>query len=148
MNIHPTQLSISDEGDLNIQWNDGVHHSIPLQVLRKACPCASCREKMQNEVNSTPELLPVLAVEETRPLKIQAMRTVGNYAYAIAFSDGHDTGIYTIEFLRALGDEDAEWQDLSGEAQPGREPRAASASAVVGRWYILLQQQRDILGAV
>ncbi len=104
MNIHPTQLSISDEGDLNIQWNDGVHHSIPLQVLRKACPCASCREKLQNELNSTPELLPVLAVEETRPLKIQAMRTVGNYAYAIAFRDGHDTGIYTIEFLRALGD--------------------------------------------
>ena len=28
---------------------------------------------------------------------------VGNYAYSIAFSDGHDTGIYTLEFLRELG---------------------------------------------
>jgi DUF971 family protein len=31
------------------------------------------------------------------------MAPVGNYAYAIAFSDGHDTGIYTIEYLRELG---------------------------------------------
>jgi DUF971 family protein len=28
---------------------------------------------------------------------------VGNYAYSIAFSDGHDTGIFTLEFLRELG---------------------------------------------
>jgi len=104
MNIHPTKLSISDEGDLNIKWNDGIVHAIPLRVLREACPCASCREKRRTEATSTPELLPVLSVDETRPLQIQAMRTVGNYAYAIAFSDGHDTGIYTIEFLRELGD--------------------------------------------
>mgnify|MGYP000434755382 CR=1 FL=1 len=29
---------------------------------------------------------------------------VGNYAYQIAFSDGHDTGIYTLEYLYRLGD--------------------------------------------
>jgi DUF971 family protein len=28
---------------------------------------------------------------------------VGNYAYSIAFSDGHDTGIYTLELLGTLG---------------------------------------------
>ncbi|HVX62064.1 MAG TPA: gamma-butyrobetaine hydroxylase-like domain-containing protein [Pirellulales bacterium] len=33
------------------------------------------------------------------------MKPVGNYAYAIEFSDGHDTGIYTCEFLRELGQE-------------------------------------------
>jgi DUF971 family protein len=33
------------------------------------------------------------------------MKPVGNYAYAISFSDGHDTGIYTIEYLRELGDQ-------------------------------------------
>jgi len=31
------------------------------------------------------------------------MKPVGNYAYSIAFSDGHDTGIYTLELLRQLG---------------------------------------------
>jgi DUF971 family protein len=47
--------------------------------------------------------LPVLSAAEARPLKVEGMRPVGNYAYAIAFSDGHDTGIYTLEFLRELG---------------------------------------------
>ena len=33
------------------------------------------------------------------------MRPVGNYAYNIAFSDGHNTGLYTFELLTALGNE-------------------------------------------
>ncbi len=33
------------------------------------------------------------------------MKPVGNYAYSIEFSDGHDTGIYTFEYLRELGRE-------------------------------------------
>jgi DUF971 family protein len=31
------------------------------------------------------------------------MRPVGNYAYGIQFSDGHDTGIFTLELLGQLG---------------------------------------------
>jgi len=33
------------------------------------------------------------------------MKPVGNYAYTISFSDGHDTGIFTFELLRELGTE-------------------------------------------
>jgi DUF971 family protein len=40
---------------------------------------------------------------EARPLRLLGMKPVGNYAYSIAFSDGHDTGIFTLEFLRELG---------------------------------------------
>jgi DUF971 family protein len=29
---------------------------------------------------------------------------MGNYAYAIAFSDGHSSGIFSLELLRQLGD--------------------------------------------
>ena len=32
------------------------------------------------------------------------MKPVGNYAYSIEFSDGHDTGIFTLEFLQSLGE--------------------------------------------
>jgi DUF971 family protein len=48
----------------------------------------------------------VLSAAETQPLAIRDMKPVGNYAYAISFSDGHDTGIYTIEYLRELGREE------------------------------------------
>jgi DUF971 family protein len=33
------------------------------------------------------------------------MRPIGNYAYAIAFSDGHSSGIFSLELLRRLGEE-------------------------------------------
>ena len=45
---------------------------------------------------------------EAQPLRIAAMKPVGNYAYSIDFSDGHDTGIYTLDALRELGQEVAE----------------------------------------
>jgi DUF971 family protein len=49
--------------------------------------------------------LPIISAAETEPLRITAMKPVGNYAYSIDFSDGHDTGIYTLESLRELGNE-------------------------------------------
>ena len=49
--------------------------------------------------------LPVLSAAEARPLVIEDMKPVGSYAYTIAFSDGHNTGIYTLEHLRELGRE-------------------------------------------
>ena len=36
-------------------------------------------------------------------MQIRGMSPVGNYAYAIEFNDGHDTGIYPLEQLRELG---------------------------------------------
>ena len=50
-----------------------------------------------------PSELPVITMEEAQPIQILGMRPVGNYAYAIHFSDGHDTGIFTLDFLRELG---------------------------------------------
>ena len=43
--------------------------------------------------------------KETQPSSVTGMRPVGNYAYNIAFNDGHDTGIFTLDFLRELGTE-------------------------------------------
>jgi DUF971 family protein len=77
---------------------------LTVRTLRDRCPCASCREKRSAQPDRA-ELLPVLRPEETRPLRIAAMRPVGNYAYSIQFSDGHDTGIYTLALLRELGEQ-------------------------------------------
>lgn len=48
-------------------------------------------------------MLTVLAPEETVPLAVTGMKPVGQYAYSIEFSDGHSSGIYTLEYLRELG---------------------------------------------
>ena len=104
MDLRPTKLELLSGDRLLIEWNDGQRHEITFGELRSGCPCATCREKRA----APPEpagLLPVLSQAEARPLAILGMRPVGNYAYSIAFSDGHDTGIYTLEFLRELGAE-------------------------------------------
>ncbi len=49
--------------------------------------------------------LTVLSPAEAKPLALTSMKPVGNYAYAVEFSDGHDTGIYTFDLLRELGEQ-------------------------------------------
>ena len=104
MNVHPTALSLLPDGALQITWSDQQTRAYPVKQLRDACPCATCREKRTAPSDEPPQLFTILKPEEARPLKIEGLQPVGNYAYSIAFSDGHDTGIYTLEFLRELGD--------------------------------------------
>jgi DUF971 family protein len=103
MNTVPTNLTLVAPNRLRIDWSDGTSREYSVRELRDRCPCATCREKRSHP--QPPPLLPVLSPAETQPLVIRGMSPVGNYAYAIAFSDGHDTGIYTIEYLRELGSE-------------------------------------------
>lgn len=87
-------------GAIEIAWSDGRTGVYTPRLLRDACPCATCRERRARPVE--PALLPVLAPEELAPLAITGMRPVGRYAYAIEFSDGHSSGIYSLDYLREL----------------------------------------------
>lgn len=100
--IYPTNLRLTDSGDLRIEWSDAQVRQYTVRELRNACPCATCREKRSTPPPPRTEL-PILSMAEARPLQIASMKPVGNYAYNIAFSDGHNTGIYTLESLRELG---------------------------------------------
>lgn len=97
--IAPTKLELVDESHLLIGWSDGHSRRYTFRELRTSCPCATCREQRK----SPAPLLPVLKAEEAAPLKILGMKPVGNYAYSINFSDGHDTGIYSFTTLLELG---------------------------------------------
>lgn len=102
----PTKLDrLSDRG-LQITWSDGQIRDYTIQELRDKCPCATCREKRKAEQPAT--LLPVLSPEEARPLTLNGMKPVGNYAYSLEFSDGHDTGIFTFESLLEMGETKAD----------------------------------------
>jgi DUF971 family protein len=108
MDVLPVELMRQGESGLQIRWSDGSASQYTAALLRAACPCASCREKHSTPASeasaeaksrSVGRSLPVLSLSEARPLNITGMRPVGNYAYNIAFSDGHDSGIYTFEYL-------------------------------------------------
>src|SRR5438270_12021580 len=93
----PRPVSLSKEGDdrLVIQWDDGHRSVYTWQHLRQQCPCAGCRE----ERNQPPDPFRVLKPAELQPLRPVSLAPVGFYGYKITWSDGHDTGIFTLEHL-------------------------------------------------
>jgi DUF971 family protein len=103
MIAQPTKLELVTGPRLRITWSDGQVRDYALRELRDKCPCATCREK-RSAPPPSPLQLPIISAAEAQPLRITAMKPVGNYAYSIDFSDGHNTGIYTLESLRELGE--------------------------------------------
>jgi len=105
----PTALKIVNDRYLSISWSDGQTLQTSIGALRNACPCATCKEKHKPaalaDSNQKPRkiALPTLTAAETKPLTISHMRPVGNYAYKIDFSDGHSSGLFTMELLRQTG---------------------------------------------
>jgi DUF971 family protein len=100
----PTKLELDQTNCLRITWSDGQIREYTSGELRDNCPCATCREK-RKAPPPPPTQLPIISEAQTQPLRITAMEPVGNYAYSIHFSDGHNTGIYTLESLREMGQE-------------------------------------------
>jgi DUF971 family protein len=96
-------LSLRREGNgLAIDWSDGTRTFATWQVLRKNCPCASCNEQRQKPADPFKLLSDKeVAAGDPQPARMVAR---GHYAYQIVWTDGHDTGIYTLELLRKLGE--------------------------------------------
>ncbi len=105
MNARPTKIALAGEDQLEIEWSDGQRRQYSFAELRQNCPCATCREKRKAAApeSLSPTALPVIQPSEAQPLKVLGMTPVGNYAYAVAFNDGHDTGIFPFALLRQLG---------------------------------------------
>jgi len=100
----PTALRREGDG-LRIDWADGASTFTAWRTLRKACPCASCTEDGKKPSDPFRVLTPQeVAAGAPAPT---AMRPVGRYAYKIEWNDGHDTGIYSLELLRSLGERPA-----------------------------------------
>jgi DUF971 family protein len=86
---------IEDDSILEITWDDGQITRLRLDALRAACSCAVCQGHHPSQsLNLTPEQFSGIRITDIAP--------VGRYAYHIVWSDGHDTGIYTLKMLREL----------------------------------------------
>lgn len=100
----PTSIERRGEAAIRIAWSDGSLREYRVVELRERCPCATCREK-HGAPKPPPTQLTVLSAAEARPLLLRGMKPAGGYAYRLDFSDGHNTGLYTFELLRELGEE-------------------------------------------
>ena len=97
MNPQPTRVEVIG-AELALSWSDGSESFIPLEKLRRACPCAGCGgepDVMGHVVRPQVSYAP-------QSFELRGTRFVGGYALQPTWNDGHDTGLYTFRQLRAL----------------------------------------------
>jgi len=100
---------------LGLVWPNGVEDALPHQILRGYCPCAGC----QGHSGS-------LTFQPGGNLEIRELEGVGRYALSFSWGDGHDSGIYTFEYLwrlaRLLDEHGAEGLAALGTLPPAAAP--------------------------
>ncbi|MGC1905135.1 MAG: DUF971 domain-containing protein [Candidatus Acidiferrum sp.] len=100
------KIHVSTGAGVDITWSDGHTSHYDFPYLRDECPCATCNdERVKKSAFATTG--PASAAAAVLPMfkpKVSARsaNAVGNYAIQITFSDGHATGIYSYDHLRAL----------------------------------------------
>jgi DUF971 family protein len=91
----PTELRLKrEERRLEVDFDDGVAFSIPAELLRVESPSAEVRGHGASEKKIVPG---------KRKVAIASLEPQGHYAIRILFDDGHDTGIFTWDYLYELG---------------------------------------------
>jgi len=88
--------------ELAIKWPDGRESFIPLDNLRRACPCAGCKGEtdiMGNLYKNPEQKLAAAAFQLVR------IATVGGYGIQPVWADGHNTGIFSFEYLKRIAAE-------------------------------------------
>jgi DUF971 family protein len=82
--------------ELAVKWEDGRESFIPLEKLRRACPCAGCKGEVDvlgNLHKGPDESLSPRAFDLVR------MTLVGTYAIQPVWADGHASGIFSFDYL-------------------------------------------------
>jgi len=97
--MKPQDIQVIGE-ELAIKWDDGSETFVPLETMRRRCPCASCQGETDvlGNVYTGPE-----RALSANSWKLARLNNVGGYAVNPVWADGHDTGIFSFEYLRRLG---------------------------------------------
>lgn len=94
----PTAIDLKKDRGLTIAWDDGTSSFFSIAFLRRWSPSADARVLREQMASNPLTVLPASAAG-SGPLTALGAELVGHYAIKIRFSDGHDTGIYTWEYL-------------------------------------------------
>ncbi len=100
----PTEIKLHQRSRLlEISYSDGRSYKFPFEFLRVYSPSAEVRgHGPGQEVLQTGK----------RDIEIRELNPVGSYAVQPIFSDGHDTGIYSWDYLYELGaEQDRLWHE-------------------------------------
>jgi DUF971 family protein len=125
----PTSITVHQQSRvLEVGFADGAQFRIPFELMRVYSPSA--------EVQGHGPGQEVLQTGK-REVGLNGLEQIGNYAVQPSFSDGHDTGIFSWDYLHFLGSQQAElwrkYEDRLRDAGMSRDaPMAEAVAAASG----------------
>ena len=122
----PQAITVHEQSRvLEVVFSDGAAFRLPFELLRVYSPSA--------EVMGHGPGQEVLQTGK-RDVTLVALEPVGNYAVQPAFSDGHDSGIFSWDYLYELGQrQDAMWQAYLARLQAAGADRDTPMAAKAAR---------------
>lgn len=83
--------------EIAIKWDDGSEQFIPLETLRRGCPCAGCigERDIMGQLHKGPDK-PYTAGS----FVLRRLELVGGYGVQPYWADGHSSGIFSFDYLR------------------------------------------------
>jgi len=84
--------------ELALRWSDGAESYLPLEFLRKQCPCAVCT----GEADLVGNVFKHEMTLSPRSFQLKRCGQIGSYAIQPEWEDGHQSGIYSFNYLRSL----------------------------------------------
>ena len=104
LDLWPEEIRLTDDGrTLVVTFENGETFTYGAEFLRVTSPSAEVQGHHPSERKTVPG---------KKNVKITAIEPAGNYAVRLIFDDGHDTGLYSWDFLLETGrNMDALWQD-------------------------------------
>jgi len=91
----PVQIIEENDSEVSIKWSDDAETRYVAAELRRACPCAGCINEWTGEKMLDDTKIP-------DDVSFRHVSIVGRYALNFHFSDGHDSGIFSFDYLRKL----------------------------------------------
>ncbi|HEX5160984.1 MAG TPA: DUF971 domain-containing protein [Steroidobacteraceae bacterium] len=107
---NPTEIKLRTRSRvLEVAFDDGARYLLPFEYLRVYSPSAEVKGHGPGQ-----EVL----VTGKQDVGIRAVEPVGQYAVKLVFDDGHDTGLYSWNYLRELGEQQADnWRKYQARVQ-------------------------------
>ena len=119
----PSKIRLDKEGgSLSLEYSDGSHFTLTGEYLRVHSPSAEVRGHGKGQ-----EILQ----EGKKEVKVSHLESSGNYAIQITFNDGHDSGIYSWDYLFDLATSHSTyWQKYLAALHDAGKQREANVQVV------------------
>ena len=89
--------------ELAIRWEDGTEQFLPLEQLRRHCPCAGC--KGETDILGNVYKNPARALGPSA-FQLRGLTRIGTYGIQPTWGDGHASGIFSFDYVKSISNQE------------------------------------------